>query len=129
MTIDIDIVQDRLEHRPREIEMCEMSLSQSIGAIKGLEDDIASASDVAVMDATIDGKNKEIRVVQMRQVIENDDDVRGLKKRLRDEIENRDMLDAQANRLRREHSGALFLSRVYAAELNLRVGESVGLST
>lgn len=126
--IDFEMHEERLLHRPDEIEACELALSSAFLSIKTLEADIASASDVAVIDAEINGKNKEIRVVQMRQAIANSVDVTGLQLRLKAAIENRDMLQAQADKLRREWSASGHLARVYAAQLNLQASETAGIS-
>lgn len=125
--IDFDMHEERLLNRPDEIEACELALSSAFLSIKTLEADIASASDVAVIDAEINGKNKEIRVVQMRQAIANSVDVTGLQLRLKSAIENRDMLQAQADKLRREFSASGFLARVHAAEMNLQAGQTAGI--
>ncbi len=125
--IDFDIHEERLLSRPDEIEACELALSSAFLSIKTLEADIASASDVAAMKAEINGKNKEVRVIQIRQAIASSDDVLGLQLRLKAAIENRDMLQAQADKLRREFSASLYLARVYAAECNLQVGQTAGI--
>ncbi len=125
--IDFEMHEERLLNRPYEIEACELSLSSTFLSIKTLEADIASASDVAVMDTEITGTNQKERDMQSRQAIANSVDVRGLQLRLGVEIENRDVLQIQADKLRREFSASLYLARVYAAECNLRAGETAGI--
>ena len=125
--IDFEMHEERLLSRPDEIKACELALSSAFLSIKTLEADIASASDVAVMDAEITGKNQKERDMQARQAIANSDDVLGLQLRLNSAIENRDMLQAQADKLRREWSASGHLARVYAAQLNLQASETVGI--
>ncbi len=125
--IDFEMHEERLLSRPDEIEACELSLSSAFLSIKTLEADIASASDVAVMDIKINGKNQKERDMQARQAIANSDDVLGLQLRLKSAIENRDMLQSRADKLRREFSASLYLARVYAAECQLQVGQTAGI--